>query len=176
MWWVWAAMIASKVVGNVLQSKSQNKQIEAQNKAQYAQNRRMLVQAGMEATQAYAQAGSLASQATGLEAEAGRLAQQQGGEQAAAAAASGTIGASVDAVQMDIRRQEQVRRATVAEDLSTQLSNLRSRADSAFLSAVNNMGTGQNVQSGSSIWGNALLSAGASTAATYASYRLGKSG
>lgn len=162
-----AGIFAAKLLGNILQSKAQNKQIKAQNKAIYAQNQRALIQASQEASQAYAQAGSAASQATGLSNEAGRLTQIEQGNQATASAAAGTIGSSVNAVQLDLERQEQVRKATIAEDLDMQLQNARSRANSAYSSAINNFGTGQKMQSTGSMWTSGIINAGIGTAASY---------
>lgn len=161
-----------KALGGILGGISKNKQIKAQNKATYLQNQRMLLQAGQQANQAYAQMGALSSQATGLQAEAQRQARLQGGQQDTLAAASGTIGASVDAVQNDIEHQSDVQRAQLATDLDTQLSNLRSQADSAFSSAVNNLGAGQKTQSMGSIIGKSVLSAGVDTGLNYLGARM----
>lgn len=168
---VMAGMFAAQALSGLLSSSSKRKQQAAQNKATLLQNQRMLAQAGQEASQAYVEAGSAASQATGLLNEAGRLTAIEQGNQAVNAAASGTIGSSVDAVQMDLDRQEQQRKATIAEDLATQLANSRSKADAAYTSAINNFGSGQKVQSTGSMWASSLINAGLSTASSYLAKR-----
>lgn len=167
-----AAVFGAKVLGGVLQGIAGNKQAAAQNKAAYLNNQRMLMQAGQQASQSYIQMGSLASQATGTMAEAHRQAQLQSGQQATLAAASNTIGASVDAVQNDIARQDEERRAELATDLDTQLYNLRSQANAAYEGATNNLDHGVKGQSAGKIIGSSILNAGLSTATDYLGSRL----
>lgn len=167
-----AAVFGAKVLGGVLQGIAGNKQAAAQNKAAYLNNQRMLMQAGQQASQSYIQMGSLASQATGTLAEAHRQAELQSGQQATLAAASGTIGASVDAVQNDIARQEEDRRAQLANDLDIQLAGLRSQADAAYSGATNNLDKGVKGQSAGKIIGGSILNAGISTATDYLGSRL----
>lgn len=162
-----AAVYGAKALGGVLQGLSANKQAKAQNRAAYLNNQRMLLQAGQQANQAYAQMGSLSSQATGLQAEAYRQAQLQSGQQEVLANAAGTFGSSVQAVQNDIQHSQEVGSAEMSNDLETQLNNIRSQATAAFSSAVNNLDQGVKTHSTSSIFGNALVNAGVSTAADY---------
>ena len=167
-----AASFGMKALGGILGGLGARKQAKYQNQATYLQNQRMLMQAGQQASQAYTQMGSLASQATGTLAEAHRQAQLQSGQQQTLAAASGTIGASVDAVQNDIQRQDEVQRAQLATDLDTQLFNLRSQANAAYSDATNNLGTAVKAPSTGSIIGNSLLNAGLSTGAEYLGARM----
>lgn len=167
-----AAVFGAKVLGGVLQGIAGNKQARAQNKAAYLNNQRMLLQAGQQANQAYAQMGSLASQATGLQAEAYRQAQLQSGQQAVSAAALGTIGGSVDAVQEDIEHEEEVRRAQLANDLDTQLNNVRSQANAAFEGAANGLDSGVKTKSMGNIVGSSILNAGISTGLDYLGARM----
>ena len=167
-----ATVFGSKVLGGVLQGIAGNKQAAAQNKAAYINNQRMLMQAGQQASQAYVQMGSLASQATGLQAEAYRQAQLQGGQQAVMAAASGTIGSSVDAVQEDIEHEAETRSAQLASDLDTQLANIRSQADAAYAGAANGLDRGVKTRSMGSIIGNSVVNAGLSTAMDYLGSRM----
>lgn len=167
MMWL-AANFGASALGNLLGNGAYNKQVRAQNRATYAQNQRMILQAGQEANAAYAQMGALASQATGQLAEADRLSTLQRGEQAVTAAASGTTGASVRAVQMDIDRQQAQSREVIARDLMTQMDNLRNQASAAYASAGNNLGTAVKAKSGVSGLFGALGSAAFSTGAVYA--------
>ena len=167
-----AAVFGAKVLGGVLSGIAGNKQAAAQNKVAYINNQRMLFQAGQQASAAYTQMGSLASQATGLQAEAHRQAQLQEGAQAVSAAASGTIGSSVDAVQNDIEHEEDERRAQLANDLDTQLTNIRSQANSAYEGATNGLDHGVKTKSMGSIVGGSIVNAGLSTAMDYLGSRM----
>lgn len=167
-----ASVFAAKALGGVLQGIAGNKQAAAQNKAAYLNNQRMLVQAGQQASQSYIQMGSLASQATGLQAEAHRQAQLQAGQQEVSAAASGTIGSSVDAVQNDIEHEEDVKRAQLANDLDTNLYNLRSQANAAFEGAANGLQQGVKTKSAGSIIGGSILNAAISTGMDYLGSRM----
>lgn len=167
-----AASFGAKALGGVLQGLAGNSQAKAQNRAAFLNNQRMLMQAGQQANQAYAQMGSLASQSTGLQAEAYRQAQLQAGQQQVMAAASGTIGSSVDAVQEDIEHEEEVKRAQLASDLDTQLNNVRSQANAAFEGAANGLDQGVKTKSMGSILGSSILNAGISTGLDYLGARM----
>lgn len=171
MLWL-AAQFGASALGSLLGTGAQNKQIAAQNRATYAQNQRLITQAGQEASAAYAQMGALSSQATGQLAEADRLATIQRGEQAVQAAASGTTGSSVMAVQYDIQRQQEQQQAATAADLETQLLNLRNRANSAWSSAYNNLGSAVKGTSAASALFGAVTAGAMSAGGTYINQRL----
>lgn len=167
-----ATVFAAKALGGIMQGIAGNKQAAAQNKAAYLNNQRMLMQAGQQASQSYIQMGSLAGQATATQAEAHRQAELQSGQQQTLAAASSTIGASVDAVQNDIAHEEEIRRAQLATDLDTQLGNLRSQANAAYAGATNNLDQGVKTQSMGKIIGGSVLNAAVSTGMDYLGSRL----
>lgn len=167
-----AAMFGAQALSGIVSGLGANSKAAAANKAAFLNNQRIMNQSAAQASKSYAEMASAAGQATALQAEAHRQAKMQGAQQATLAAATGTIGASVDAVQSDIMHQEDARNAQIAEDLDTQLQNLRGQANAALTGGTQNLDQGVKGQSMGSILGSSVLNAGLNTGLNYLGARL----
>lgn len=157
---LFTAALATTAASSLLGARAQNSQARAQNQVVAAQNRQQLLSAAQDVSALNVQAGQVAQDAVQKRQEAVRMANLQSGQQSALAGATGTRGASVDAVQSDISQQLGQQEDQLNQNYQNQMFSIQQQRGQAYgvsrsrmQSAVSSTGASGPLLS----WGNTLI-------------------
>lgn len=168
MWPMLLATFAMSAGQNALQGRQQQQAAIAQNKEISKANAANAAEAFQAVSSIEVQRGFLRKQTAKDLHLAVRAANESGSTVAAAAAAAGVRGASVDAVQQEIDQDLSEAQGEIEQAHINNEYNLNQSIRELLTQTRLNFGSLQNVPSTASILGNALVAGGLSAAGTYA--------
>lgn len=165
--WQLAAMAGMNLLQGVMSQRAANKAAEAENQAIMAANTKNTIRTAARAALLKAQLAVAAKQQSQARADLNKQVLQASGSAAANAAASGTVGASVAAVQNEIDVAASDAEARLDAEWATEQENsLQALADTTT-AGLDSLQSGRKVASVGSQALGLLLNTAANTATTY---------